>query len=132
MSHVQDLLQLGVEVKRQGPSLRLVWHREPTPEIRELIRTKKEELLSELETPREVELSTEEPSDPEAANEFKSFSPGERRVFFGCRAVRLEEGAEFLRAERDAAAAILQRRRLSKPLPYAVVKALRQERQGQP
>ena len=129
MNAVQNFRELGVEVRRQGPELRLVWHREPTPELRELVKAHKQELLDELAASL-VEFSMKAPSDPEALSEFFDFTKEERHWFFSCRAALLEEGAERPRAERDAAAAVLQHRRLTTPLPSWVVKALLKERQS--
>jgi hypothetical protein len=60
-------------------------------------------------------LSKEEPVDEDAAFEFATFTPDEREVFFGCRAALIEHGSNARRADRDAAAAILEHRRLHQP-----------------
>jgi len=60
-------------------------------------------------------MSREAPMDEDALTEFSTFTPEEREIFFGCRAVLVEEGVEGARAERDAAAAIVQHRRLQNP-----------------
>lgn len=55
------------------------------------------------------------PQDPEASAEYEGLSLEEKETFFGCRAVLLEEGADLPQAERDAVAAVLQHRRLTRP-----------------
>ena len=67
------------------------------------------------EQPNETEptfLSREDPTDSDAFFEFTTFTSEEKEVFFGCRAVGLEEGIELKLAERNAVAAILQHRRM--------------------
>lgn len=63
----------------------------------------------------ETLLSREDPFEEEAALEFSTFTAEEREVFFGCRALLLEQGSEPRQAERDAAAAIVEQRRLQYP-----------------
>lgn len=60
-------------------------------------------------------ISRADPTDPEVIEEFSRFTPEERETFFGCRQFLVEEGSVGPRTERDAAAAILQHRRLKNP-----------------
>lgn len=110
---LSELRAEGLTLYREGEHLRYKGPRRlVTPALVQKLTDHKAELLGAL---AEELLSLGPPSDPEAREEFEQLSPEERSVFFGCRAVLLEEGAELPQAERDAVAAVLQHRRLSRP-----------------
>lgn len=57
---------------------------------------------------------TSAPSELEALEEYAGLNEEQRAVFFACRAVLIEQGAELHQAERDAVAAVLQHQRLTR------------------
>jgi hypothetical protein len=120
MTLLQYLQRHGIELQQQGVNLRIIWHQDPNQDLLTFIKTYKKELLAELALDSALWPAEALPTDTDALEEFTWFSEEERQVFFGCRAVLVEEGVELHRAERDAAAAILQHQRLSAKSPQPI------------